>query len=217
MPRKKNLTTAIGVVVDESGSMDIRAEETRVTFNKYFDDIEKEDSTATVTVATFSSYAPNVHKVRYLCKNTAVTDMPYLDKENYNPRGGTPLLDAVGETVSTLSKQDADRYLVVILTDGLENDSREYSYSNIQNLISSKEKTEKWTFVFLGAGVDAWNIAQSFGSSTPGTSFTYTGAAGTTSQTGQKLSASTRNYLGSAGTVAPDFFEPDKKKEKISS
>jgi hypothetical protein len=55
MPKKKkSLTTAIGVVVDESASMLIRAEETRSAFNSYFDDIEKEDETAVVTAATFS-------------------------------------------------------------------------------------------------------------------------------------------------------------------
>jgi len=217
MPKKKqNLKTAIGVVVDESGSMDIRAEETRVTFNKYFDDIEESDPEALVTVATFSSYNPmgSNKRVRYLCKNKSVKDMPYLDEENYRPMGGTPLLDSVGEVVSTLSREDADRYLVVILTDGQENDSREYTYSGIQSLIQTKQATDKWTFVFLGAGVDAWNIAQSFGSNTPGTAFTYSGAKGTTASTGAKLSTSTRTYLASSGTASPDFFEPEKKKVK---
>jgi hypothetical protein len=211
MPKKKKtLTTAIGVVVDESASMLIRAEETRSAFNSYFDDIEKEDETAVVTAATFSDVGRG-DKVRYLCRNTPVTDMPYLDENNYVPNGMTPLFDAVGQVIMTLGNEKADRYLVVILTDGAENASKEYNRFNIQSLITSKEQSDKWTFVFIGAGIDAWSGAQNLGISTPGTSFSYSGEKGTTHDTVAVASASTRSYLGSTKTSFPDFFSEEKK------
>lgn len=216
MPRnKEKLKTSIGVVVDESASMATRAEETRSAFNSYFDDIEKEDPTAKVTAATFSDMG-RAEKVRYLCKNMSVRDMPYLSPENYTPNGMTPLFDAVGQVVTTLSNEKADRYLVVILTDGEENASKEYKKETIQALIKSKEETDKWTFVFIGAGIDAWIGAQSIGISTPGTSFSYSGAKGTTVNTVSTASVSTANYFRSTKTSDPDFFDNGKKVKSVS-
>lgn len=216
MPREKTtLKTAVGAVVDESDSMTHRATETRSAFNEYFDNIQKDDPTATVTAVTFSQF-PGDENVRFLCKNESVVDMPYLDTENYAPRGVTPLLDAVGQTIEVLSKQKADRYLVVILTDGAENASREYSRERIQQIISEKEKTDRWTFVFVGAGIDAWSGAQGLGISTRGTTFSYSGAPGTTQQTTKRMSNSTSVYLGSVETVSPDFFE-DGTAKKVKS
>jgi len=210
----KKLKTAIGVVVDESGSMGSRAEETRIAFNKYFDDIEKEDPTVVVTAANFSLLTADKDKVRYLCKNTPVSDMPYLDEENYSPNGSTPLLDAVGHVINTLSREKADRYLVVILTDGFENASVEYSKSAITSLIQQKEATDKWTFVYLGAGKEAWGGAVFLGISTPGTIVDYSGTPGTTSQTVNTITASTRSYLASTKTSDPDFIDTSKKTVK---
>lgn len=207
MPRKKEkLTTAIGVVVDESASMLTRAEETRSAFNNYFDEIEKTDPTAKVTVATFSDVG-HTNRVRYLTRNTPVTDMPYLDTENYVPNGMTPLFDAVGQVITTLSNEKADRYLVVILTDGAENASKEYNRFNIQALITSKEQTDKWTFVFIGAGIDAWAHAQNLGISFRANTFTYSGDAGTTADTVAVASAGTASYLGSTDTASKAFFD----------
>jgi hypothetical protein len=187
-----------------------RAEETRSAFNSYFDDIQKQDPTAVVTAVTFSDVGTK-DRVRYLCRNSPVTDMPYLDEENYVPNGMTPLFDAVGQAVMTLGNEKADRYLVVILTDGAENASKEYNRFNIQSLVTGKEQTDKWTFVFIGAGIDAWAGAQNLGISTPGTAFYYSGEKGTTHDTVAVASASTRNYLGSNKTSSPDFFSKDEK------
>lgn len=211
MPKKRGLKTAIGVVVDASASMLVRAEETRSAFNSYFDNIEKEDPTATVTAAIFADVG-KADTVSYICRNTPVTDMPYLDAENYVPNGMTPLYDAVGRVVTTLGDTKADRYLVVILTDGQENASKEHNRFNIQALITSKEQTDKWTFVFIGAGIDAWAGAQQIGISTPGTTFSYTGAKGTTRDTVALASSATSSYLRSSGTATQDFFEDGKKK-----
>lgn len=216
MPRKQaKLKTAIGVVVDESGSMHSRAEETRIAFNNYFDDIEKTDPDAVVTAANFSWLFSNQPAVRYLCKNEKVTDMPYLDEKNYSPNGNTPLLDAVGQVITELEKTTADRYLVVILTDGYENASVEWTKPALQSYIRGKEATDKWTFVFLGAGVDAWSGAQGLGISTVGTTFSYSGAPGATADTVAVASASTSQYLSSTKTSDPEFMS--KKKRTVKS
>ena len=69
-----------------------------------------------------------------------------LTGKQYYVRGCTALLDAVGR---------AEKVIVVITTDGLENASREYSYGQVHRLIEEKQKEHGWEFLFLGANMDA--------------------------------------------------------------
>ena len=94
----------------------------------------------------------------------AASELPRLDLESYHPRGATPLHDAMGLTITrlrVLTEGHADhRVLVTILTDGIENASREYSQAAIQALV--EELTEKnWTFTYFGANHDARCAADS--------------------------------------------------------
>lgn len=225
MPKRKkaDLKTVIGVVVDESGSMHVRQEETISAFNYYFDEIEKENPDAVVTVGLFSDMGTTEPRVRFLSKNTKVTDIDYLDTQNYRPRGNTPLFDAVGQVVSEISSEKADRYLVVILTDGLENASREYNKNTIQDLIKQKERTDNWTFVYLAADQDAWSGAQLIGMSHIGNTFAYAGVPGGTKKALRSAAVGTRDYLVSANAATQDFFvddigeEPKRKRKRTSS
>lgn len=212
MPRKKkekNLKTLVAIVLDETGSMDIRREETISSVNFYLDGIKKDDPTALVTIAEFSDMGSTEEKVRFLEKNTVVTDTYELTEETYRPRGNTPLFDAIGLTIRAVEKENVDRFLFVIVTDGEENASREFTREQIVNLISEKEKSEKWTFVYLAAGQDAWRGARFVGISTPGTTLSYSGSAGSTAKTAQRLRNSTTEYLSGAATMDAAFFGDD--------
>ena len=80
------------------------------------------------------------------------------------PRDTTPLYDAIGRTLSA-ARQEAPadaKKLCVILTDGLENASREYSRKQIFDLINACEK-EGWTFLYLGADHGVWEAGESLG------------------------------------------------------
>lgn len=85
--------------------------------------------------------------------------------------GSTALLDAIGATISKISNvQDntskaykAENVMFVIITDGEENSSREYSLDKIKNLIESKKSKDNWEFIFMGANIDAISTAESFG------------------------------------------------------
>jgi hypothetical protein len=92
--------------------------------------------------------------------------MVLLNYENYRPSGGTALLDAVGETITEIERQIAASLIpttaiIVILTDGYENASKKYNLVNIRNMISKLEETGKWTFSFIGATLDAVDVAAS--------------------------------------------------------
>jgi len=86
-----------------------------------------------------------------------------LTDKDYTVRGSTALLDAIGKTVKkirTAQKQTAEEYraekvLFVIITDGLENASREYSLNRIKKRINHQKEKYDWEFIFLGANMDA--------------------------------------------------------------
>jgi hypothetical protein len=88
-----------------------------------------------------------------------------LGADEYQPRAQTPLLDAVGHGVSLLdrSKQPDERAILAVMTDGLENASREYTKDTIKALLDRKQKEDGWLVLYLGAGHDAWQQAHSMG------------------------------------------------------
>jgi hypothetical protein len=87
-----------------------------------------------------------------------------LTLDEYQPRAATPLLDAVGYSVGIqdcLSGRD-ERRIMAILTDGLENASREYTRDKLKSLLDRKQ-SEGWLIVYMGAGHDSWHQASQIG------------------------------------------------------
>ena len=89
----------------------------------------------------------------------------------YFVRGNTALLDAVGKTINkigSVQKNTAEEFraakvMFVITTDGMENASREYSYDKIKSMIEHQKSKYNWEFIFLGANIDAVDVANRFG------------------------------------------------------
>ena len=94
-----------------------------------------------------------------------------ITAREYFVRGNTALLDAIGKTINkigsvqknTAKKYRAEKVLVVITTDGMENASREFSYSKIKSMIERQKSKYGWEFLFLGANIDAVEVADRFG------------------------------------------------------
>lgn len=78
------------------------------------------------------------------------------------PRGGTPLLDAVGGAVAHLRKYAPSKVIVLVITDGEENSSHEWTKDRIKTLVTECEKQD-WVFTFLGADINAFAEAGSLG------------------------------------------------------
>jgi hypothetical protein len=92
-----------------------------------------------------------------------------LTFSDYRPDGSTALLDAIGLTVNEMQQITEPELLsneascvVVIITDGYENSSKKYSHEQISTIIKELELTGKWTFSYIGATLDAIDIAESF-------------------------------------------------------
>lgn len=153
------------MVLDRSGSMASVADDTIGGVNTFLEEQRNAPGAATFTLHQFDDIfetpipASDIKKAKNLTRKTFV------------PRGSTALLDAIGKAIvdtgSRLgSAQESDRpanVVFVIVTDGHENASREYTQAKINEMIEHQKNTYSWQFVFLGANQDAIAAAGDIG------------------------------------------------------
>lgn len=155
---KKDLLT-IRIVLDRSGSMQGSEEITVDALNTYLNELKQENSNNTsLTLSTFDSMSIDIPISRVL-----VSKFKSFPADILQPRGGTPLFDAIGLAIHDLEniKESTDHNKVlVIVTDGLENASKEYTFENISSKIKEKEEAG-WLIIYLGAEHDAFKQSNS--------------------------------------------------------
>jgi hypothetical protein len=151
MSQQENLDLIF--VMDRSGSMSGSEADTIGGFNSFIEREMKNDSNTRVTTVLFD------HLYEMLYKRKPITEVKKLTDKEYWVRGSTALLDAIGMTINTLDKEIDNKVLFVIMTDGMENASREYSKNQIRSLIGS----HNWEFIFIGADIDSYSEARSIG------------------------------------------------------
>ncbi len=160
---KKELTELI-FILDRSGSMSGLESDTIGGFNSLLQKQRKEPGDCIVTTVLFDD------KYELLHDRLSLAGVEDLTDKDYYVRGSTALLDAVGRTIAktdnarrhTAESERAEKVVMVITTDGMENASREYDYRKVKKLIEQK-KEEGWEFLFLGANIDAVETASRFG------------------------------------------------------
>jgi hypothetical protein len=99
-----------------------------------------------------------------------VDELLPLSMHDYQLGGTTALLDAIGKSIYDIKTRFGHQIMnedtsvvVIIITDGYENASRMYTYEDIRRMVTELEATEKWSFTFMGADLDAIGASQSFG------------------------------------------------------
>ena len=161
---KKDLTELV-FILDRSGSMSGLETDTIGGYNAMLAKQKNAPGEAVITTVLFDDKYELLHD-RINLKGI----VPMTDRE-YFVRGSTALLDAVGRTISkidnaqkhTAEDERAEKVLIVITTDGMENASREYDHAAVKQLIERQIKNHGWEFIFLGANIDAVETAASFG------------------------------------------------------
>jgi len=148
----------VNVILDKSGSMSAKVQDVIGGFNLYLDELAKEPAVDYGFSLTLFDTT-----VEMKCKAVPLAKVAKLDDATYKPGGNTALLDAVGETVQTIVTESFDKIVTVIMTDGEENSSREWTLEGVRELIGKKEATGNWTFVFLGANLDAFDQGAALG------------------------------------------------------
>lgn len=161
---KKGLTEVV-FILDRSGSMSGLESDTIGGFNSLIEKQRKEPGEAVISTVLFDDSSEVLHDRR------PITDIaPITDKEYY-VRGCTALLDAVGGAIHHIGNvhkyaREEDRpekTLFIITTDGMENASRKYTYNKVKAMIEERKSRHGWEFLFLGANIDAVQVAGRFG------------------------------------------------------
>ena len=149
------MKTLICLILDRSGSMSGRKSDVINGANGFIDKQKALPDPASIALVRFDS--EGIERFRAMAPLAECTP---ITEEDYQPRGGTPLLDAVGQTIMALEgdwrREQPERAIVVIVTDGLENASREYTKLKVKELIEARQASGKWAFIYLGANVDAF-------------------------------------------------------------
>jgi len=147
------MTTYITFVLDETGSMNGIRNDTIGSFNTYTKDLlDGLEGEVRFSLMKFGGY-----KKDWMCLDVAMKHVTTLSASNYRPSGGTPLWDAFGFAIKQMEEKDIqedDKVIISILTDGEENQSREYTQQDVKAMI---EDHPEWAITFLGANMDAWD------------------------------------------------------------
>ena len=161
---QKGLTELV-FILDKSGSMAGLEKDTIGGFNSMLTKQKAEAGQCRVTTALFDN--------RYMLLHDRIdirAVSPITEKE-YSVGGSTALLDAIGRSIkkiadvqrSTADEYRAEKVIFIIITDGEENSSREFSADAVRKLISTEKEQYGWEFLFLGANIDAVETAGRFG------------------------------------------------------
>ena len=161
---KKGLTEIV-FILDRSGSMAGLEADTIGGYNSMLAKQKKEKGEAIISTVLFDDHTEILHDRKNIQNVERITD------EEYYVRGCTALLDAVGGAIHHISRiqkempeeERPEKTLFIITTDGLENASRWYSYEKVKRMVEKKKKKNHWEFVFLGANIDAVEVAGRFG------------------------------------------------------
>ena len=161
---RENLTELI-FILDKSGSMGGLESDTIGGFNSLIAKQQKEEGEALVSTVLFSDQSVVLHDRKPIRKVKKLTDKDYF------VGGCTALLDAVGEAIKHIGNvqkyaREEDRpakTLFVITTDGLENASRKHDLAGVKRMIERQKEKYNWEFLFLGANIDAIEVAGSMG------------------------------------------------------
>jgi Mg-chelatase subunit ChlD len=192
------------MILDCSGSMESCRAATVSGFNEQLASLRKghRPDLTTISLTRFN------HDVRFDFVGRHLINVPDLTLDEYQPGGNTAMYDAIGKTVQNTTDYEDTAYLVVILSDGMENASRVYTAHDVASALRIRQATGRWTIVYLGANQDLTKVAHELSiplgntaiySSTPiGTHAAMAGTRG-----------STMSYMGARGmgvTASSDFF-----------
>ena len=210
----------IYLLLDRSGSMASMVGDVIGGFNTFLDDQRALSDDARMTLVQFDSQDPQ----EVLVHAAPLGRVRRLSPRTFQPRGGTPLLDATGRLIARAAvrveerrqlKKRPEEIIFVTITDGHENQSVEYSKAAIMRLVAEKQAAG-WTFVYLGAGLDAYGEAGGLGydaRSSVAWAPDGTGARAAFADLSRATSVRRQKMVAGAPIDKADFFEGRKDAE----
>ena len=164
--KTKNPRTYVAIVLDKSSSMMGTKTETIEGYNEQVEQMQlnaKEGQDILCSLVTF-----NGHVYEHLW-NVPAAELTKANSEDYTPAGSTAMRDGMGYTIQKLldTTDHADEnnaYLMIVISDGAENSSHQFTPAALKELVSSCENTKRWTFTYMGCGKEVLQqVAQETG------------------------------------------------------
>ncbi|MDR2349119.1 MAG: VWA domain-containing protein [Deltaproteobacteria bacterium] len=160
-----NDVTDIVMILDKSGSMSGLEDDTIGGYNSMLEKQKARGGKCRVTTVLFNESIELVHD------RADIPEVKPMTNGDYRAGGMTALIDAMGATMHKFLISDgmdkeedkANKVIFVIITDGHENSSREYSADKVREMVTNLKKNRGWEFVFLGANIDSVRTATSYG------------------------------------------------------
>ena len=167
VPDRKNYKTDITIILDKSGSMECLKDTVVNGFNEYFKKMKEAPGDNVWTLVQFDD-ADHARGASEQFPHTVFErrqekDMALMEPSDYAPRGGTALVDAVCMSIKNIDARCSGveseyKNVVMIVTDGQENSSREFGTPKMREMIGERQ-SKGWEFLFLAANQDAWSTA----------------------------------------------------------
>lgn len=206
VPDAESRSILINFVLDRSGSMDSIQEATISGFNEFKNSQAAEDGEAFFTLTLFDTVFDTI------CQAVPIREVSDLDRTSYRPTGMTALYDAIGHTMRItddfVAANHPDQVLFVIMTDGGENSSREYSSDRIFQMIEDRQKLAQYEFIYLGANQDSFAVARDMGMR-DGRSLDYAATPQGSRDAMKRASHNVTAHRRHGQKLSEDFFGPE--------
>jgi hypothetical protein len=159
--------TDISILLDRSGSMQTIKSDTLGGLNSFILQQKEAGDNAALTFVQFDSE----NSFEVLFESRPIKEVKILEDKDFQPRAMTPLFDALGHFINATGARLAkipeddrpDKVIAVILTDGYENASHEFSQEKVREMITHQQDKYNWMFVFIGADMDAVEVGGGLG------------------------------------------------------
>lgn len=207
--------TDITIILDRSGSMESVKADTIGGFNNFLSEQQKVEGEASLSLVQFDDQYEVVYE------DVDIQSADRLTARTFQPRGSTALFDAVGRTIDAVGQRLAalpgaerpDKVLLVIMTDGFENASREFSADRISAMINHQHNVYQWEFMFIGANQDAVLSARAIGIQSSA-ALTYAANSEGTQIAYSRIAGKIADYRLSNNREALEFNEEDREEQR---
>lgn len=187
------------ILLDRSGSMSDKWEETLSSINAYVKELADENVETAVTLAMFDGHQQRCD-FEVIRNKVAPKNWQDLTKKDATPRGWTPLNDAIGEVVGLANTGAYDKVAIIIMTDGHENASQELTVEQAKQLLEDCRQ-KGWQVIFLGANYDNVVQAANYGNAQDATVQVSTANLGMA----MRATAQSRRLYGSGATQSMSY------------
>lgn len=198
--------TIVNFILDKSGSMEVIRDSTISGFNEYIQTLKKDKESEYEFLLTLFDNGTETHHAR------PIENVKELTLETYRPDGTTALYDAVCKTIMKTKDSNDRKVITIIMTDGQENASTEFTKESMRTLIKDREAKGTWKFVYLGANQDSYANAASFGISKNATS-NFNATDGGITRAMDTMAYATMSYSAKAADNSVNFLNVEQQKD----